>query len=170
VLDYASNHRFCQYRFKELEQLFQLCAFWAPLLTSNIDLIEQETVYLPLRLKRKHYMSEENIRKAESYYQAINNKDLATAAQYLHPDVKVLSPMMEIEGKEVVLDGVQRFMAIISTLTIRERFSSGDKVVLIYDIESPAPIGTLRASALITFRDNLIIRIELFFDARPFEK
>jgi ketosteroid isomerase-like protein len=115
-------------------------------------------------------MSEENIRKAESYYQAINNKDLAAAAQYLHPDVRVLSPMMEIEGKEVVLDGVQRFMAMISTLTIRERFSSGDKVVLIYDIDSPAPVGTLRASALITFKDNLIIRIELFFDARPFEK
>ena len=115
-------------------------------------------------------MSEENISKAESYYKAINNKDIASAAQCLHPNVKVLSSMMEIEGKDVVLDGVQRFMAMITTLNIRERFSSGDKVVLIYNIESPAPIGVLRASALITFKDNLIVCIELFFDARPFEK
>jgi hypothetical protein len=42
--------------------------------------------------------------------------------------------------------------------------------MLAYDLDCLAPIGVLRVAALIKFEDDLISRIELFFDARPFEQ
>ena len=44
---------------------------------------------------------------------------------------------------------------------------SDDKVMLVIDLDCPAPIGLFRAAALMAFEDNLIIRNELFYDARP---
>ena len=38
------------------------------------------------------------------------------------------------------------------------------------NVACPAPIGMIQTAALMTFKDGLIARIELFYDARPFEK
>ena len=38
-----------------------------------------------------------------------------------------------------------------------------------YDFIFPEPIGKLRASVLMDFKDQLINKIELFYDGRPFE-
>ena len=45
-----------------------------------------------------------------------------------------------------------------------------EPVMLTYDAEFGEPIGTCRTAVLMTFKDQLIERLELFFDARPFEK
>jgi hypothetical protein len=42
------------------------------------------------------------------------------------------------------------------------------EAMLAYDGDFGDPIGICRTAALLTFKDNLIIRIELFFNARPF--
>jgi hypothetical protein len=42
--------------------------------------------------------------------------------------------------------------------------------MLTYDAEFGEPIGICRTAVLMTFKDQLIERLELFFDARPFEK
>ncbi len=39
-----------------------------------------------------------------------------------------------------------------------------------YDIIVPAPIGKFRAAAFMEFTDRLISKIELFYDASPFEE
>lgn len=41
--------------------------------------------------------------------------------------------------------------------------------MLAYDMIVPDPIGKFRAAALMGFENNKITRIELFYDARPFE-
>ncbi len=53
---------------------------------------------------------------------------------------------------------------------IRTKFSSDNQVMLAYDLNCVSPIGTIRVAALMTFEDNLILSIELFFDARVFDK
>ncbi len=40
--------------------------------------------------------------------------------------------------------------------------------MLAYDFMFPAPIGTLRSAVLMDFSNQLISKIELFYDARPF--
>jgi hypothetical protein len=115
-------------------------------------------------------MPQTNLSRAESYYQAICQKDLAAASQHLHSEVIVLSPLMKLAGKEAVLEDVKWFMDIINNLDIRAKFVSGNQVMLVFDLDATAPIGILPTAVLMTFKDALISRIELFFDARPLEK
>lgn len=115
-------------------------------------------------------MSEKNIASAVAYYQAMNKKDLSALEKYLHPNVQLKGPLADLTGKEAVLGAVKHLIAVINKLTIRAQFGSGDQVMIAYDIDFTSPIGISRAAALLTFQDNLIIRYELFFDARPFEK
>jgi len=53
---------------------------------------------------------------------------------------------------------------------MRVKFASGNQVMLAYDLNCVSPIGTIRVAALMIFEDNLISSIELFFDARAFDK
>jgi hypothetical protein len=41
---------------------------------------------------------------------------------------------------------------------------------LTYDVDFGEPIGICRTAELMTFEGSLIMRIELFYDARPFER
>ena len=115
-------------------------------------------------------MSEKNVASAVTYYQAMNNKDLSVMEKYLHPQVQLIGPLANITGKDAVLNSVKDLLAIFNKLTIRAQFGTGDQVMLAYDIDFPAPIGLSRAAVLLAFQEGLIIRYELFFDARPFEK
>ena len=115
-------------------------------------------------------MSEKNVALAVAYYQAMNNKDLSVMEKYLHEEVRLIGPIADITGKDAVLNSVKHLIAFFNKLTIRAQFGAGDQVMLAYDIDFPAPIGLSRAAVLLTFQEGLIIRYELFFDARPFEK
>jgi hypothetical protein len=102
-------------------------------------------------------MSEKNLATAIAYYQAMNNKDLSALEKYLHPEVRLIGPLADITGKDAVLGSVKHLVALFNKLIIRAQFGAGDRVMLAYDM-------------LLTFQNGLIIRYELFFDARPFEK
>lgn len=114
-------------------------------------------------------MSEKNLASAFTYYQAMNNKDLSVLEKYLHPEVHLIGPLADLRGKEAVLNSVKNFLTIFDKLIIRAQFGSGDRAMLAYDLECPAPIGLFRGAALLTFQEGLIVHYELFYDARPFE-
>ena len=42
--------------------------------------------------------------------------------------------------------------------------------MLAYDVDFPAPIGNIPSAVLLNLEEGLISKIELFFDARPFDK
>jgi hypothetical protein len=46
---------------------------------------------------------------------------------------------------------------------------SGDRAMFAYDFICRDPIAVCRTAELLRFTDGLILDIELFFDARPFE-
>lgn len=115
-------------------------------------------------------MSEKNLASAVAYYQAMNNKDLSIMEKYLHPEVRLISPLADITGKDAVLNSVKHFLAIFNKLTIRAQFGNNDQAMLAYDLDCPAPIGLYRGAVLLTFQEGLIIRYELFYDASPIEK
>lgn len=115
-------------------------------------------------------MSEKNLASATAYYQALSNKDLAAVEKHLHPDVQLISPLAVVKGKDAVLNSLKHLLSAFNKLSVRDHFGTGDRVMLAYDIDFPAPIGLSRAAVLLTFKEGLIIRYELFFDARPFEK
>ncbi len=117
-------------------------------------------------------MSNENISVVERYYAAMQQHDIATIKDCLHPDVSLISPLAEVAGLEAVLAAAETFSNMIQSLTIRSRFSSGNQVMLAYDFDLTlnGSIKNLRAAVLVTLENAHIICIELFFDARLFRQ
>lgn len=109
---------------------------------------------------------------ARGYYTAMKNKDLATLEQHLHPDVLFIGPMAEMTGKNSVATAAKNFMNFFNALEIRHILenSHDSSAVVVFDLICPAPIGTLRAATFMHIEHNLITKMELFYDARPFEK
>lgn len=113
-------------------------------------------------------MSEKNINSAVAYYQAINDKDLAVIEKLLHPNIRFLGPLADITGKNEYLESLKRFFfPSFKKITIRAQFGTGDQAMLVFDLDCPPPIGIVRTAVLMTFKDQLIVRLEAFFDPRP---
>jgi len=115
-------------------------------------------------------MTENNVTSAVSYYKAMADKDLTGMARHLHPDVRLVTPMEELTGKETVLEAAKRLLPLINSIKVHAKFGSEDQAMLTYDMGFAESIGGCRAAALMTFKDGLIVRNEIFFDARPFDK
>ena len=102
---------------------------------------------------------------AVAYYQAMQDKNISFIEKHVNPDIQFISPIAETKGKTAYLEAVKKFIAVFNKLTIRAQLDAPDQATLIYDVDFPAPIGHIRTAALMTFKDNLVTRIELFFDA-----
>lgn len=113
-------------------------------------------------------MGQSNIQIAEAYYKAMGEKNVEAVGKCLHPDVQFVAPLGKMSGKEAVLEGAKRFTTLFKSLKIRSKFGSGDQAMVVYDLECPAPIGVFSTAVLMAFREGLVVKIELFFDARPF--
>ena len=115
-------------------------------------------------------MHEGNLASAEAYYLAMKHNDPESMAKYLNENVRVVSPLGEVAGKERVLESAKTLMLHIMDMEIKARFASDNQVMLVYVLECSQPIGTCPTAALMTFKDGLIVSNALFFDPRPFEK
>ncbi len=105
---------------------------------------------------------------ANAYYQAVGNKNLSAIANLLHTNVRLIGPLGNAEGKESVLRAVTGFASLLRNLRVNVSFGSEEQAMVNYDVDFGDPFGIVRSAALITCKGNLIVRIELFFDARPF--
>ena len=115
-------------------------------------------------------MTNKNIDLAVAYYTAMGKKDISGASIHLHSGIHLISPLAELIGKETVLEAIKGFIASFRTIHIRVKLSNEDNAMLIIDVDYPAPIGLLRTASLLTIQNSLITRIELFHDARRFER
>lgn len=115
-------------------------------------------------------MSNSNLAIAEAYFAAMSAKNIASLEVYLHPDIELIAPLAKVTEKAAVLEQIIKAMSLFNTLIVRTKFSSDDHAIVIYDVEFPAPVGKMSTAALLTFQDSLIIKIELFYDARAIEK
>lgn len=112
----------------------------------------------------------DNLNLAENYYNAMLAKDFDKMANYLHNNVHFIGPLAEMHGKDAVVTAAKNFGGILQDIQIRSRFASHDQIMFAYDMVVPAPIGKFRAAVLMEFTDRLISKIELFYDASPFQE
>ena len=96
-------------------------------------------------------------------------KDFDKMTSYLHDTVHFIGPLAELHGKDAVVSVAKNFGGILQDIQIRWRFSSGNQIMFAYDMSVTAPIGTFREAVLMEFTAQLISKIELFYDASPFE-
>lgn len=112
----------------------------------------------------------DNLNLAENYYNAMLAKDFDKMASYLHDNVHFIGPLAEMQGKNAVVTAAKNFGGILQDIQIRSRFADGDQIMFAYDMVVPAPIDKFRAAVLMEFTDRLISKIELFYDASPFQE
>ena len=115
-------------------------------------------------------MATNPIARAEEYYKLFGEKNAEGLQNYLHPDVEIQGPRESLKGKETVIEAAKGFMNVFKSLTIRAKFGSGDQAVIFYDIAFPGTAKGLSAAALLSFRDGLIVKNELFYDCSPFDE
>lgn len=114
------------------------------------------------------YMEKNNTTLAEEYYKLVNEKNAEGIKKYLHPEVELHSPLGNVKGKESYLAALKHFMNTINSLVIRKKFGSNDQAMLIIDVDIPGISRTYPTAALLSFKDGLIIKNELFVDTKPF--
>jgi hypothetical protein len=123
--------------------------------------------------KDKNYkeinMNKNNAAIAEAYYTGMGEKNISVIEKYLHSDVQFVTPLGSTQGKEALLEAARKFTSFFKSLKIRAKFGSEDQAMIVYDVEFPAPVGKTPTAALMTFREGLISKIELIYDARPLE-
>jgi len=112
----------------------------------------------------------DNLNLAENYYNAMLAKDFDKMANYLHNNVQFIGPLAEMKGKDNLVAAAKNFGGMLHDIQIRSRFTAGNQIMFAYDMVVPAPIGKFRAAVLMEFTDRLISKIELFYDASPFQE
>ncbi len=117
-----------------------------------------------------NYEDDSNLIVATNYYHEMLQKNFDSMASYLHPDVLFIGPLAEISGKTAVVSAAKNLSQVLEDVKIRAKFASGNQIMFAYDFMFPEPIGKLRAAVLMEFTNNLISKIELFYDGRPFEE
>jgi hypothetical protein len=105
-----------------------------------------------------------------AYYTALGEKNIEAIKEYLHPDIQFSDPQEKVIGREAVLKAAQRFAGIFKSLTIRAQFGSENQAMIVYDVEIPGLSKKLQAASLLSFREGLISKIELFYDSRGLGK
>ena len=65
-----------------------------------------------------------------------------------------------------MIQALKGFCSTMDSLSITTKLASEDQVMLAYNITFPEPIGNLRAAGLLNLDNNLITRIELFYDGQ----
>jgi hypothetical protein len=105
---------------------------------------------------------------AEEYYRLVGKKDLEGVKQYLHPEIELSSPLGNLKGKEAFIKATSTYMNTFESLKIRTKFGSQDQAMIVYDVDIPGIVKGLPTAVLLSIRDGLIARIELFYDASHF--
>ena len=115
-------------------------------------------------------MNTNNIKIVKSYYQNMLAKNFDAMAEYLHEEVHLISPLSEVRGRDNVVDAAKNLAAILENIVFNAKFSSDNQVMVAYDFMFAGAIGKLRSAGLIDFKDDKIIKINLFYDGRHFTK
>ncbi len=109
-------------------------------------------------------MHTNNVALAEEYYTLVGKKNAEGIKKYLHPDVELYGPLATAKGKEAVFEATSNFMNMIESLTIRAKFNAVDQAMIVYNVDIPGIVKDFPGASLLSFRDGLIVKIELFYD------
>lgn len=104
-----------------------------------------------------------------AYTEAWSNRDLAAILDCVHPDIEFVGPNVRARGRSAYSASTQRFLGLLEGVVVRARHGTADTAMIAYDFICKPPVGRAPTAELVTFRDGLVGRSEIFFDTRPFD-
>lgn len=113
-------------------------------------------------------MNTNNMQVAEKYYENMLAKNYDVMASFLDEKVHLISPLSEVHGREDVVDAAKKLSNLLDNIVFNAKFSEGDQVMFAYDFMFKGAIGRLRSAGLLEFKGGKIVKINLFYDGRPF--
>lgn len=124
-----------------------------------------------MRCQKKEDIMETNYAaKGEEYYKVVSEKKPEELKKYMHSDVEFYGPMGHLKGKDAIVDATTKFMNVFKSLKIRAKFGTADQAMIVYDSDIPGISNKFPGASLLTFRDGLIVKIELFHDTSQFKE
>jgi hypothetical protein len=120
------------------------------------------------KLYKEIVMEANKVAIGEEYYKLVGQKNVEGIKKYLHPEVELYSPLASMKGKDAVVEATGNFMKMIKSLSIRTKFGSDNQAMIVYDTDVPGIAKGFPGASLLSFRDGLIVKIELFYDSRRF--
>lgn len=113
-------------------------------------------------------MKKESMLHGEEYYTLVGQKNVEGVKNYLHPEVEFYGPLASLKGRDAVVKATSHFMSQFKSLTIRAKFGNTDQALLVYDLDIPGISSSFPGASMLTFQDDLIVRIDLFYDGSRF--
>lgn len=109
-----------------------------------------------------------HVEQAIEYYKLVGEKNEQGIRKYLHQDVELFGPLATLKGKEAVFHATCNFMKTFKSLTIQAKFGEGDQAMIVYNVDIPGIAEDFPGASLLTFQEDLIVRIQLFYDGSRF--
>ena len=106
----------------------------------------------------------------QTYLNAWKHKDAEAMGRCVHAGLSFRGPMSESQGRDAFVEGSKRMFPLLREHWLRSILASSDQAMFTYDFVCAEPVGVCRTAEAVTVKDGLIGSVEIFFDARPFEK
>jgi hypothetical protein len=101
-----------------------------------------------------------------SYHQAWTGPDVASAGQYIADEFTTRAPVGSYDTRDEYLAGLTRFRThFVTRVDLIAEFYSDHEAMLLYDVRTNTPAGTLRTAEYFTLSAGKITSTILVFDA-----
>jgi SnoaL-like domain len=100
-----------------------------------------------------------------AYHEAWTSGDIAAAGQFLGEDFTTRAPVGSYDSKDAYLTGLSRFRGFVTGLDLISELYGDGEAMLLYDVHTDTPAGTLRTAEYFKLRGDRIASTLLVFDA-----
>jgi len=100
-----------------------------------------------------------------AYHAAWAGGDINAASRYLADDFTTRAPVGSYDTKGAYLTGLTRFRSFVTGLDLIGELYGDDEAMLLYDVHTNTPAGTLRTAEHFKLSDGQITSTLLVFDA-----
>ena len=104
----------------------------------------------------------------EQYQRAFGSGDLETARSLLADDLHFEGPIDTFDRADDYLASVTKLKQIVKGIDVKKVLADDTDVVTIYDMHTNTPAGTSKIAEWATVENDKIVKLRVFFDARPF--
>ena len=92
-------------------------------------------------------------------------KDLKLAGSFLAANLEFRGSLSSFDSAAALLDSLRGLLPVINRVTMIDEFYAANRALLLYDLDTATPAGTMRIAEHFIIADGEIKTMKLVFDA-----